>query len=185
MVSPSCSCLLLSVGMEEITRKCDGLSLSAKEGERVVLSKKLTKAEHVLVAKFLTKRALNVEAVAEFIGETIRLVIKSNDPIEMKGGTFMRVRVMVDVTRPLCRGRRISFDEEVEGWVAFQYEQLPNICFWCGMLLHDNKDCEVWLKSKGSLSVEHQQYGHWIRASQFSPARRQYIEVKGYKQKGS
>ena len=192
--------------MEEITRKCDGLSLSAKEGERVVLPKNLTKAKHVLIAKFLTKRVLNVEAVAhmfrplwrtkesfcvsnagnnillfefelevdaekvlqgepwsfdrhlvilqrfngnkatkelefrvcafwvqihdfpfkfmtlemaEFIGETIRLVIKSNDPMEMKGGTFMRVRVMVDVTRPLCQGRRISFDEEVEGWVAF------------------------------------------------------------------
>ena len=50
--------------MEEITRKCDGLSLSVKEGERVVLPKKLTKAKHVLVAKFLTKRALNVEVVA-------------------------------------------------------------------------------------------------------------------------
>lgn len=50
--------------MEEITRKCDGLSLSVKEGEMVVLPKKLTKAKHVLVAKFLTKRALNVEAVA-------------------------------------------------------------------------------------------------------------------------
>ena len=134
---------------------------------------------HDFPFKFMTPE------MAEFIGETIRLVIKSNDPIEMKGGTFMRVRVMVDVTRPLCRGRRISFDEEVEGWVAFQYEQLPNICFWCGMLSHDNKDCEVWLKSKGSLSVEHQQYGHWIRASQFSPVRRQYIEVKGYEQKGS
>lgn len=32
--------------------------------------------------------------------------------------------------------------------------------------------------------MEHQQYGHWIRVSQFSPARRQYIEVKGYDKKG-
>ena len=61
----------------------------------------------------------------EFIGETIGPVIKSNDPMEMKGGTFMRVRVMVDVTRPLCRGGRICFDEEAEGWVALQYEPLP------------------------------------------------------------
>lgn len=56
--------LFFSVGMEEITRKCDGLSLSAKEGERVVLPKKLTKAEYVLAAKFPTKRNLNVEAAA-------------------------------------------------------------------------------------------------------------------------
>ncbi|XP_030923483.1 uncharacterized protein LOC115950424 [Quercus lobata] len=198
--------------MEELTRKCDGLTLSAKEGERVVLPKKLTKAENMLAAKFLTKRALNVEAVArtfrqlwrtkesfyvsnarnnvllfefnldintekvlqgepwsfdrhlvilqrfngskaikdlefrvcafwvqihdlpfkfmtpemtEFIGETIGPVIKSNDSMEMKGGTFMRVKVMVDVTRPLCQGRRICFNEEAEGWVALQYEPLP------------------------------------------------------------
>ena len=58
----------------------------------------------------------------EFIDETIGPVIKSNDLMEMKGGTFMRVRVMVNLIRPLCRGRRISFDEEAQGWVAFQYE---------------------------------------------------------------
>lgn len=69
--------------------------------------------------------------------------------------------------------------------MAFQYERLPNLCFWCGMLLHDNKDCEIWLKSKGSLPVEKQQYGHWIKAFQFSPVRRQYIEVKGYELRGS
>lgn len=32
--------------------------------------------------------------------------------------------------------------------------------------------------------MERQHYRHWIRASQFSPACRQYIEVKGYDKKG-
>lgn len=50
--------------MEKLTRKCDGLSLLAKEGERVVFLKKLTKEEYVLAAKFLMKRTLKVEAVA-------------------------------------------------------------------------------------------------------------------------
>ena len=94
--------------------------------------------------------------MAEFISEAIGPIIKSNDPVETKGGTFMHVRVKVDITRPLCQGRKISFGEEAEGWVAFQYVRLPNICFWCGMLLHDDKDCEVWLKSKGSLAMEDQ-----------------------------
>ena len=257
--------------MEELTRKCDRLSLSAKEGEKLSLPKKLSKTDHVLAAKFLTKRNLNIEAVArtfrplgrtresfgvtnagnnvllfefdlevdaekvlqgepwsfdmhlvilprfdgsksvkelefrfysfwvqihdlpfkfmtpetaKFIGATVGPVIKSNDPTELKGGTFMRVRIRVDITQPLCRGRKIVFDEKEEGWVAFQYERLPNLCFWCGMLSHDDKDCEIWLKSKGSLPVEQQQYGHWIRASQFSPVCRQYVEVKGYESRG-
>ena len=71
---------------------------------------------HDLPFKFMTPE------MAELIDETIGPIIKSNDLMEMKGGTFMRVRVMVDLTRPLCRGRRISFDEEAQGWVAFQYE---------------------------------------------------------------
>ncbi|KAK7859446.1 hypothetical protein CFP56_005895 [Quercus suber] len=48
------------------------------------------------------------------------------------------------------------------------------------MLSHDDKDCDLWLGSKGTLPTESQQFGHWIRASQFSPGRRQTIEVKGF-----
>lgn len=50
--------------MEEIIRKCDGLSLSAKEGSKVLLPGKLSTSEHVLAAKFFTKRNLNKDAVA-------------------------------------------------------------------------------------------------------------------------
>ena len=44
----------------------------------------------------------------------------------------MRVRVSIDVTLPLCRGRLISFEngDKGEGWVSFKYERLPNICYW-------------------------------------------------------
>ena len=51
--------------MEELTNKCDNLSLSAWEGTKVVLSKKNQAIECVLAAKFFTKRALNIEAVAQ------------------------------------------------------------------------------------------------------------------------
>lgn len=92
----------------------------------------------------------------------------------------MRVRVSVDVSRPLCRGRKVAFAENKEGWVSFQYERLPNLCFWCGLLLHDDKDCELWLKSKGTLPLERQQCGHWIKASVFSTSKCQDIEVKEF-----
>lgn len=62
----------------------------------------------------------------------------------------MRIRTTIDITQPLCRGRRIMFDEDSESWVTFQYERLPNMCFWCGRLTHTDKDCELWLKSKGT-----------------------------------
>ena len=42
------------------------------------------------------------------IGETIGTVVKPKDVGEMRGGNFMRVRVEVDITKPLCRGRKIT-----------------------------------------------------------------------------
>lgn len=49
------------------------------------------------------------------IGETIGLVIKPKDLSEMLGANFLRVRVIVDVSKPLCRRRKISWDTECEG----------------------------------------------------------------------
>lgn len=50
--------------MEELTCKCDNMSLSAREGKSVILSNKHQESKFVLAAKFYTRRALNMEAVA-------------------------------------------------------------------------------------------------------------------------
>lgn len=57
---------------------------------------------------------LTVEAALS-IGETIGTVMKSRDSKEMRGGNFMRVRVAIDIKKPLCRGRKISWDQTGEG----------------------------------------------------------------------
>ena len=72
---------------------------------------------------------MTLEAAME-IGETIGPVTISRDTTKIKGGSFMCVRVSIDIFRPLCRGRKVTFDEDSESWVSFQYERLPNICFW-------------------------------------------------------
>ena len=114
------------------------------------------------------------------IGESIGHVITPKDRGEMLGANFMRVRVVVDVFKPLCRGRKIYWDNENEGWAAFMYERLPNICYWCGSVSHDNKDCSFWLQNKGTLRVDEQQFGPWIRPPLFNPAKKSFVEVKVY-----
>ena len=114
------------------------------------------------------------------IGETIGTITKPKDVGEMKGGSFMKVQVEVDISKPLCRGRKISWDQNSEGWVAFQYERLLNICYWCELVSHDDKDCVLWLSSRGTLTVDEQQFGPWIRAPQFNPTRKTIVEVKGF-----
>ena len=101
----------------------------------------------------------------------------------MVGGNFMRIRVVIDITQPLCRGKTISFWDNDERFISFKYERLPNICYWCGMVTHDDKYCSLWLRSKGSLKVDDQQFGQWIRAAQFNPSRKIVIppQKKGLK----
>nr|POE71559.1 hypothetical protein CFP56_12786 [Quercus suber] len=50
-------------------------------------------------------------SVAMEIGKTLGNVVSSNDTSEMVGLNFIRFRVAIDITQPLCQGRKISFDE--------------------------------------------------------------------------
>ena len=63
----------------------------------------------------------------------------------------MRVRVLIDITKPLCRGRKVTLEDGTTHWVSFKYEQLPNFCYWCGKLTHGDKDCPLWLANTTSL----------------------------------
>ena len=122
---------------------------------------------------------LSVE-VAQSLGGSLGTVKMPTDQAEMRGGKFMRVKVSIDVSEPLCRGRRVNFDKNNEGWVSFMYERLSNLCYWCGKLTHDDKECAIWLQSGGSLSSNDQQFGPWLRASQYNPMKKTVIEVQGY-----
>nr|XP_023898835.1 uncharacterized protein LOC112010714 [Quercus suber] len=77
------------------------------------------------------------------IGETLGQVSVTKNAKEMVGGTFLCVRVEVDISKPLSRGRKVGITEDSEIWVAFKYEKLPNICYWCGMVSHADKDSDV------------------------------------------
>ena len=118
--------------------------------------------------------------IAMDIGRTLGTVVLSEDTSDMIRGNFIRMRVIIDISQPLCRGRQVSFDDGSEGWISFKYERLANVCYWCGRLTHDEKDCIMWLQSKGSLKVENQQFGQWLRASQITSLKKMVIDVKGY-----
>lgn len=48
--------------------------------------------------------------------------------------------------------------------------------------MHDDKECGLWLWSGGSLSIHEQQFGSWLRTSQYNPLRKTMVEVQGYGQ---
>lgn len=83
------------------------------------------------------------------------------------------------MSRPLCRGRKVVLDHDREIWVSFKYEKLSNFCYWCGMVSHDDKECEVGLASKGSISSVNQEYGAWLRAFSYNSGKTHFTTVPG------
>ena len=69
------------------------------------------------------------EEVAFKLGDTLGTVIRTRDTSDMRGGTFMRVRVSLNILEPIYHGRGVTFGQNSEGWVSFSYERLPNICY--------------------------------------------------------
>ena len=76
-------------------------------------------------------------------------------------GTYLRVKVRVDIRKPLLRGVMLEDEDEVKGgWCPFRYEFLPNFCYACGLLGHVERDCDV-----GVGKEEQQQFGDWLRVT--------------------
>ena len=42
---------------------------------------------------------------------------------------------------------------------------MPIFCDWCGLLNHNERDCKLWVHSRGTLKKEDQQYGVLMKAS--------------------
>lgn len=121
--------------------------------------------------------------VRDSIGSSVGSLLNTTESEEDGNrGSYLRVRVRVDITKPLSRVRKIWLEGKVIGWAALKYERLPNFCYWCGLVSHDDRDCDRWLGSKGSLWKEDQQYGDWMRAKTEFSVRRSSIFVQGSSQ---
>ena len=107
-------------------------------------------------------------------------MIQLKNPNECDGGSFIHVRVALNITLPLCHGRLLTLENDEAHWVFFRFELLPNVCYWCGCLTHPDKDCKKWIESKGSLRKEDQHFGPWLRAAPFTASRNGFLSVLGF-----
>ena len=118
--------------------------------------------------------------VAESLCDIVGEVRKSPDSTEDDGGNFFRVRVNIDISLPLCRGGVITLENGEKAWVRFQYERLPNFCYWCGRLDHGDKQCNSWIQSKGSLSTDKQEFGSFLKAAPYQRGSKNVFYVPGW-----
>lgn len=107
---------------------------------------------------FLSENILRSIGVS--IGEFIRMDANTLDGVWKP---FVRIRVMVNVEKPLKRRLKIKREGDNWSWMNFKYERLGTFCFVCGILGHSERDCSIVYANPDKI-VE-RAYGVWLRAS--------------------
>ncbi|XP_030949448.1 uncharacterized protein LOC115973328 [Quercus lobata] len=77
-------------------------------------------------------------AIGAKLGEVLEIDVQESG---VHWGTCLRVKVHLDVTKRLLRGKKITMEGGESRWVNFKYERLPNFCYQCGLLNHTLKEC--------------------------------------------
>ena len=70
-----------------------------------------------------------MQTTSDIVSTTGEVILGSNDAKKFERANFMRVRVSIDITKPLNRGRMVEFSNGEVSWVSFKYEHLPNLCY--------------------------------------------------------
>ena len=77
-------------------------------------------------------------AISTKLGEVLEIDVQESG---VQWGTCLRVKVRLDVTKRLIRGKKITVEGGESRWVNFKYERLPNFCYRCGLMNHALKEC--------------------------------------------
>uniref|UniRef100_A0A2N9FI47 CCHC-type domain-containing protein n=1 Tax=Fagus sylvatica TaxID=28930 RepID=A0A2N9FI47_FAGSY len=104
--------------------------------------------------------------VGEDIGMQVGKLLDVDVPNEngIAWGRFLRIRVEVELAKPLMRGCIIQVEDDKPVWVDFRYEHLPIFCYKCGFLGHSSSDCTANRSSARVSVFDRDQYGSWLRA---------------------
>lgn len=74
----------------------------------------------------------------------------------------------------------MTLENGTKTWVSFRYEQIPNLCYWCGCLDHDDKDCEVWVQSEGNMELSKKKFDSSIHVKPVYLSSKNVVHVPSY-----
>ncbi|KAM6542132.1 hypothetical protein CsatB_006579 [Cannabis sativa] len=79
-----------------------------------------------------------LRACGDYIGQFVSSCPKNYSGIWRE---YLRVRVLINIDKPLKRRMKIYFTKEDYFWANFKYERVPTFCFICGILGHGERFC--------------------------------------------
>ncbi|KAL5823721.1 hypothetical protein ACOSQ4_021621 [Xanthoceras sorbifolium] len=98
--------------------------------------------------------------LAERIGMIVEIPAKPKDC----RGKFLKVRVGIDVMKPLKRGLKVKLEDLLVA-APIKYERLLEFCFACGLLGHALRDCDDETAMREALDGSSTKFGSWLRAA--------------------
>ena len=112
---------------------------------------------HELLVGYMTEMV--GKQLGTFFGTFLQYDAKNNSSIWRE---FMRLRIRVDVCRPLKRKKKIVKKDKTEIVVNCKYEKLGDFCFICGLFSHTERFCKKKVEiTDGDITKE---WGHWLHA---------------------
>ncbi|KAJ1376678.1 Zinc knuckle CX2CX4HX4C [Sesbania bispinosa] len=97
------------------------------------------------------------------IGKSFGPVLDA-DVFEIQGrGSFVKVQVQLVIDKPLLHGINVGSRKDGVFWVELQYERIPQFCYSCGIIGHEDSGCEA----QGKVAEDTRSLGPWMKASHF------------------
>lgn len=116
---------------------------------------------HDLPNSFMTEAV--GQQLGNFFGSFVQYDPKNNSSIWRE---CMRIKIMLDVRKPLKRRKKIKRKNGSEFVVSCKYERLGDFCFACGLVTHTERFCRRSIDLRSEEGTR--EWGSWLRA----PARR-------------
>ncbi|XP_030485436.2 uncharacterized protein LOC115702118 [Cannabis sativa] len=109
-----------------------------------------------------------LQGVGAYIGQYV-----SSCPKNFAGiwRDYFRVRVLINVEKPLKRRMRIYKNKVEWFWANFKYERVPTFCFICGIIGHSERFCHRLFEESANTIAK--PYGMFMKA----PDRRQSKQI--------
>lgn len=101
-----------------------------------------------------------IQNIGKFVGKLVK-----TDPsnLNVSWKAYARVRITMDVTKPLKRKMKLKRDGGEWSWVNFKYERLSTFCFVCGLLGHSDRDLGIVYAHPDKEIPK--AYGTWVEGS--------------------
>ncbi|XP_062173686.1 uncharacterized protein LOC133879165 [Alnus glutinosa] len=109
---------------------------------------------------------LPLACMGKEVGQKIGASVGTVDDIdilddEVGWGEYLRVRIVLDITKPLARGRMLHLEDK-SIWIPFKYEKIPKFCYSCGVIKH----CKTGCRNLGNRrSGGEAPFGSWLKVS--------------------